>query len=224
MNGFLDQLSKAFGNAFENDPEFNEKQNAGVSEKKGTTRDRFARKVQPSMLINTSWNLTYSMSGIPTVDPSTDLYAPKSRMGKTTGIDISIDLEFLENGIVKVKESDFTVSGTDGYTLGKWQLDPDGTTLAVSFATIGFERTIVTKGSLQAVYGGADTMRTSSNYIIPAGSCLLQTTVILTDMGRLIIRGGNVFGTDPREQAGRSSQGQMWARTGVLASAAQIET
>lgn len=223
MHGFMDKLSKAFGNAFENDPEFNEKENAGVSQKKGAERDRFARKVQSTMLLNTSWNFTYTLSGIPTVDPSSDLYAPKSRMGKVNGIDVKVDLKFLDNGIVEIRESDFTVSGENGVTLGKWQLDPDGATLAVSFATVGFERTIVTKGSLQSIYGGTDTMRTSSNYFIPAGSCLLQTSIILSDMGRLIIRDGKVFGKDPQERVGKLSQGQTWKRTGVLASAEQIE-
>lgn len=47
----------------------------------------------------------------------------------------------------------FFRSGVDGVVAGKWELDRDGNTLALSFATPGFQRTIVTKGGIQNIYG-----------------------------------------------------------------------
>ena len=102
------------------------------------------------------------------------------------GISVNLCITLLEQGKVVIADNDFTVKDM----AGKWQLDADGKTLAFSFACLGFERTIVTKGSLQSVYGGADTLRTSSNYFVPQGTCLVQTTILMNESGRLIVAPG----------------------------------
>jgi hypothetical protein len=149
-------------------------------------------------------------------DPSSDLFAVKST---DVGLPVNLDIILGEAGRIGVEDNDFTATGAPG----KWQIDADGTTLAFSFLALGFERTIVTKGSLQSVYGGSDTMRTSSTYFVPAGTCLVQTTIVMNESGRLIVAPGKVLGKDPRESnAGKWSQAPSWKRTGTLLSASQI--
>ena len=67
--------------AFENDSEFNEKDNPGLT-KKESKRGYGARKVAMSDLLNTEWNLKMALLGIAERDESTDLFAAKGKPGK----------------------------------------------------------------------------------------------------------------------------------------------
>ena len=184
LSGFFDRLKQAF----ENDNDYAEKEDAGITRKisaDGKSTTAFSgRQVYDRSLCGSKWNLTLALNGMPTnSDPSSDLFAVKST---DPGISVNLCISLLEQGKVVVDDNDFTVKDM----AGKWQLDADGKTLAFSFACLGFERTIVTKGSLQSVYGGADTLRTSSSYFVPEGTCLVQTTIIMNESGRLIVAPG----------------------------------
>ena len=183
LSGFFDRLKQAF----ENDSDYAEKEDAGITRKPtdGKSTSAFAgRQVYDRSLLGKSWNLTIALNGMPSnSDPSSDLFAVKST---DKGIVVNFCITLLEQGKVEVADNEFTVKDT----AGKWQLDADGNTLAFSFACLGFERTIVTKGSLQSVYGGEDTLRTSSSYFVPQGTCLVQTTILMNESGRLIIAPG----------------------------------
>jgi len=183
LSGFFDRLKQAF----ENDSEYAEKEDAGITRKPAADGKKSAfagRQVYDRSLLGKSWNLSLALNGIPSnSDPSSDLFGVKST---DKGIPVNLCITLLEQGKVEVADNDFTVKDTPG----KWQLDADGTTLAFSFACLGFERTIVTKGSLQSVYGGEDTLRTSSSYFVPEGTCLVQTSIIMNESGRLIIAPG----------------------------------
>lgn len=214
-HGFFDRLADAFAN----DKDYDEKEDAGVSKKTSPNgKSSNSRKVYEANLLGTSWNVSLALNGMPSNnDPSSDLFAVKST---DTGLPVNLYITLGEAGRIAVEDNDFTAAGAPG----KWQIDADGTTLALSFAALGFERTIVTKGSLQSVYGGSDTMRTSSTYFVPAGTCLVQTTIVMNESGRLVVAPGKVLGKDPREtNAGKWSQAPSWKRTGSLLSAVQMQ-
>ncbi len=78
-------------------------------------------------------------------------------------------------------------------------MDPEGTVLAFSFLCNGFEKHFVTKGSLQSIYGGKDTQRTSSTYFILAGTCLVQCDIVMNSSGERTIKDDIVLGKDPRD-------------------------
>ena len=207
-------LFDVFKKAFENDDEYAIKDDPGTTTKRVEDTKFFSRKVRPESLVNTTWNLRLGLSGIPRNDPSNDLYAPK----KIEGIEISLEVMLLKDGIVFVKENDLTVPDA----AGKWLLEGDS--LAVSVLCDGFERLVKTKGSLLNVYGGEDTSRTTSSYFFPKGTCLIQCTILQNETGRLIIRdGGKVLGKDPRNKPSKFSPGiQEWTRTGSLIQAVNV--
>jgi len=208
-----------FKSAFENDRDYDVKENPGITTRGGKALASSSR-VYPALVVGTTWNVTLSMGGISrNPDPSSDLFAAKIE----NGVPVTLIVTFLDDGRLAVDEEDneFTVSGE----YGKWQLDADGTTLALAVRCAGLERTVVTKGSLLSVYGGEDTQRTSSSYFVPEGSCLIQTTIIQNESGRLIINtaGAKVLGKDPRNSnAGRWSSQPEWTRTGSVVAAAQM--
>lgn len=191
--GLFDSFSNILKNAFENDAEYSEKDDPGIT--KRANKEFYGRRVFDKNLLDSGWRLKVALTGIPLNDPSSDLYAPKQRPGKIDGIELQFNVTLLADGVIAVSENDFTVSGAPG----KWKLDKDGTTLAFSFACEGFTRTIKTQGSILNVYGGEGSARTSSEYMIPGGSCLVQCGVIMNDSGRVIIKDGKLFGKDPRD-------------------------
>jgi hypothetical protein len=142
--------------------------------------------VVPQMIEKSSWKLDLYLSGVPERDPSSDLYASKvniSSRDKATGLALpneasaSVSIQFLENGICRASESDFTSGEKDG----EWKLSEDGKVLRFSLDAIGYTRTVQTKGSIQKVYwSGQDevTSQTSSTYSIPSGWVYADVQVV----------------------------------------------
>ena len=185
ISGFFDNFNEQLKRAFENDEEYIQKDNPGKTAPKKEVLykgNANSRRVYESNLLNSEWSLLVAMQGLPQGDPSNDLYAPKSKAGKVDGIEVTINITILENGTLFVKDNDLTTFGEPG----KWKLDDLGTTIAFSFYTEGLERVIKTKGSLVSVYGGEETMRTSSMYFVPAGVCMMQASVVSNESGRVI--------------------------------------
>ena len=62
----------------------------------------------------------------------------------------------------------------------------------------GFTRTFTTTGSLQSIFGGESTSRTSSVYSIPPGPLLLSGEAEkLPSTGECFVRKGKVFCVEP---------------------------
>ena len=108
---------------------------------------------------------TLRVAAITTSRGGTDLFAPKVRATdgfSTGGEEVVVAIALREDGALDVSETKFTAPKP-----GSWKFDASSGKLALSLESTGFERTFVTKGSLQSVFGGKDTSRTSSEYFIP---------------------------------------------------------
>lgn len=160
LHSFMDKLTNALSNAFENDKSLGDQINPGVSKKSDPIK--MGRNVNLSFLINTSWNISLSFTGIPQKDPTSDLFAsrPDSRVAVS-----NIYITFKEDNLLQLEHHEFLVQDVPG----KWALDPDGITLALSLPAVGFERTVKTVGAITSIYGGNDTSQTSSTYFVPSG-------------------------------------------------------
>jgi hypothetical protein len=135
------------------------------------------RGVTPELLTGTSWTLDIFLSGVPARDPSNDLYGSKvniSSRDRDTGLNIpsapstSLTIKFLENGVCSSSESDFTSGNVDG----EWKLSEDGKVMRFSLDTLGYTRTVETKGSIQNIYWTDEdekSVQTSTSYSIPPG-------------------------------------------------------
>jgi len=139
-----------------------------------------------------TWRLDLELVGVPTKDPSNDLYGPRVRIrDENRGISAEPCAATLRlaAGAVEVVacEPDF-LEGPGTYTVSS-----DGR-LAVTLSTEGFRRTFTTTGSLQSVFGGENTKRTSSVYEIPAGPIVLAgATDLLPSSGDTFVREGTVL-------------------------------
>lgn len=110
-------------------------------------------------------DLVLRLTGIPRADPSSDLFGPATKATEsfdTGGEKLALPVVFQPDGALLIEDNPFTANG-----IGQWKLDKNGKTVSILFESIGFERTFITKGSLQSVFGGTDTSRTSSGYYIP---------------------------------------------------------
>ena len=117
------------------------------------------------------------LSGAPEKDPSNDLYGSKvniSSRDRETGLSLpatpstSLVVEFLEDGVCKASQSEFT----SGETNGQWKLSDDGKVLRFSIDTLGFTRIVETKGSIQKIYWTDEdekSIQTQTSYSIPPG-------------------------------------------------------
>lgn len=133
--------------------------------------------VTPAMVCGRKFSVDLFLSGVPERDPSNDLYGSKvniSNRDRETGLSLppvpstTITVEFLENGICKACESEFTSGENDG----QWKLSDDGKMLRFSIDTLGYTRTVETKGSIQNVYWTKEdekSVQTQSSYSIPPG-------------------------------------------------------
>ena len=133
--------------------------------------------VTPEMVTGTSWTLDLYLSGVPERDPSNDLYGSRvniSSRDRQTGLNLpgvpstSVTVTFLEEGVCRVSESGFTSGEMDG----EWKLSEDGKILRFSMDSLGYTRTVQTKGSIQNVYWTEEEekpIQTSSTYSIPPG-------------------------------------------------------
>jgi hypothetical protein len=185
-----------FDSAFENDRALSGDKSKGQYDKPGEefedknsqfatlteTQQKWRNKqlrndVTPEMVTGTSWTLDLYLSGVPERDPSNDLYGSKvniSSRDRKTGLNLpstpstSLTMDFLENGVCRPSESGFTSGETDG----EWKLSDDGKILRFSLESLGYSRTVQTKGSIQKVYWTdqeENPIQTSSTYWIPSG-------------------------------------------------------
>ena len=130
--------------------------------------------------------------GVPTKDPSSDLFGPKQRVTQENrgigGEAVEATLR-LTNGAVEVVDSSapllVAAPGAYRYQDGK---------LRIKLEATGFTRTFTTKGTLQSIYGGDDTARTSSVYAIPPGPIVLAGPVdVLPSTGAPFVRKGQLL-------------------------------
>ena len=131
----------------------------------------------PELVTGTSWVLDLYLSGVPERDPSNDLYGSKvniSSRDRSTGLDLpespstSVVVEFLDDGVCRASKSGFTSGEQDG----EWKLSDDGSVLRFSLDSLGYTRTVQTKGSIQKIYWTDEdekTIQTSSSYSIEPG-------------------------------------------------------
>ena len=129
------------------------------------------------IFVGKSLTLDLYLSGVPSRDPSNDLYGSRvniSSRDKETGLSlpsapsVNVKLDFLDDGVCQVSESGFT----SGNTNGEWKLSDDGKVLRFSMDALGYTRTVQTKGSIQNVYWTDEeekSIKTSTTYSIPPG-------------------------------------------------------
>ena len=138
------------------------------------------------------WRVEMIVVGVPTKDPSSDLFGPKQRVTQENrgigGESVEATLR-LANGAVEVVESSapllVAAPGAYRYQDGK---------LRIRLEAAGFTRTFTTKGTLQSIYGGDDTARTSSVYAIPPGPIVLAGPVdVLPSTGAPFVRKGQLL-------------------------------
>ena len=138
------------------------------------------------------WRVEMTVVGVPTKDPSSDLFGPKQRVTQENrgigGEAVEATLR-LTNGAVEVIESSapllVAAPGAYRYQDGK---------LRIKLEATGFTRTFTTKGTLQSIYGGDDTARTSSVYAIPPGPIVLAGPVdVLPSTGAPFVRKGQLL-------------------------------
>lgn len=133
--------------------------------------------VTPEMVSGSSWTFDLYLSGVPERDPSNDLYGSRvniSSRDRTTNLNLpgdpstSVTVTFLDEGVCRVSQSGFT-SGERG---GEWKLSDSGKVLRFSMDSLGYTRTVQTKGSIQNVYWTDEeekSIQTSTTYSIPPG-------------------------------------------------------
>lgn len=135
------------------------------------------RTVNYDTVVGKSLTMDLYLSGVPERDPSNDLYGSKvniSNRDKATGLSlpsspsVNIKLDFLEDGVCRASESGFT----SGESNGEWKVSEDGKVLRFSIDSLGYTRTVQTKGSIQNVYWTDEeekSIQTSTTYSIPPG-------------------------------------------------------
>ena len=179
-HGFFDVLSDAFAN-----DETVSKLDYG---------DNAPAAAQPprEASVDGLWRVEMTVVGVPTKDPSSDLFGPKQRVTQENrgigGEAVEATLR-LTNGAVEVVDSSapllVAAPGAYRYQDGK---------LRIKLESTGFTRTFTTKGTLQSIYGGDDTARTSSVYAIPPGPIVLAGPVdVLPSTGAPFVRKGQLL-------------------------------
>ena len=179
-HGFFDVLSDAFAND-ETVSKLDYGDNAPV-----------AAQTPREASVDGLWRVEMIVVGVPTKDPSSDLFGPKQRVTQENrgigGETVEATLR-LTNGGVEVIESSAPLlvdaPGAYRYQDGK---------LRIKLEATGFTRTFTTKGTLQSIYGGDDTARTSSVYAIPPGPIVLAGPVdVLPSTGAPFVRKGQLL-------------------------------
>ena len=195
MNFFQELLQ----NAFDNDNQLskdtskgqlegpgdndNDNQNNNIANILTETQRRWREQQQKSLIVtadsveHTTWTLDLFLSGVPSKDPSNDLYGSKTtistrdrkiNMELPPEPSVSLELTLLPAGVCMVSESPFTL----GTTPGQWKLSEDGKQLRFSMNVLGYSRTIQTKGSITKVYWSDQNevnTSTCTTYNIPPG-------------------------------------------------------
>ena len=179
-HGFFDVLSDAFAN------------DETVSKLDYGDNAPAAAQPQREASVDGLWRVEMTVVGVPTKDPSSDLFGPKQRVTQENrgigGEAVDATLR-LTNGAVEVVESSapllVAAPGAYRYQDGK---------LRIKLEATGFTRTFTTKGTLQSIYGGDDTARTSSVYAIPPGPIVLAGPVdVLPSTGAPFVRKGQLL-------------------------------
>ena len=179
-HGFFDVLSDAFAN------------DETVSKLDYGDNAPAAAAPQREASVDGLWRVEMTVVGVPTKDPSSDLFGPKQRVTQENrgigGEAVEATLR-LTNGAVEVIESSapllVAAPGAYRYQDGK---------LRIKLEATGFTRTFTTKGTLQSIYGGDDTARTSSVYAIPPGPIVLAGAVdVLPSTGAPFVRKGQLL-------------------------------
>ena len=179
-HGFFDVLSDAFAN------------DETVSKLDYGDNAPAPAQPQREASVDGLWRVEMIVVGVPTKDPSSDLFGPKQRVTQENrgigGEAVEATLR-LTNGAVEVVESSAPLlvdaPGAYRYQDGK---------LRIKLEATGFTRTFTTKGTLQSIYGGDDTARTSSVYAIPPGPIVLAGPVdVLPSTGAPFVRKGQLL-------------------------------
>ena len=180
-HGFFDVLSDAFAN------------DETVSKLDyGDNAPAAAAQPPREASVDGLWRVEMIVVGVPTKDPSSDLFGPKQRVTQENrgigGESVEATLR-LRDGAVEVVESSAPLlvdaPGAYRYQDGK---------LRIKLEATGFTRTFTTKGTLQSIYGGDDTARTSSVYAIPPGPIVLAGPVdVLPSTGAPFVRKGQLL-------------------------------
>ena len=180
-HGFFDVLSDAFAN------------DETVSKLEyGDNAPAAAAQPPREASVDGLWRVEMTVVGVPTKDPSSDLFGPKQRVTQENrgigGESVEATLR-LRDGAVEVVESSapllVAAPGAYRYQDGK---------LRIRLEAAGFTRTFTTKGTLQSIYGGDDTARTSSVYAIPPGPIVLAGPVdVLPSTGAPFVRRGQLL-------------------------------
>ena len=180
-HGFFDVLSDAFAN------------DETVSKLDyGDNAPAAAAQPPREASVDGLWRVEMTVVGVPTKDPSSDLFGPKQRVTQENrgigGESVEATLR-LRDGAVEVIESSapllVAAPGAYRYQDGK---------LRIKLEATGFTRTFTTKGTLQSIYGGDDTARTSSVYAIPPGPIVLAGPVdVLPSTGAPFVRKGQLL-------------------------------
>ena len=135
------------------------------------------RTVSYETVVGKTISMDLYLSGVPDRDPSNDLYGSRvniSSRDKVSGLSlpdspsVTVKLDFLEDGVCRVSESGFTSGESDG----QWKVSDDGKILRFSIDSLGYTRTVQTKGSIQNVYWTDEeekSVQTSTTYSIPPG-------------------------------------------------------
>ena len=173
-HGFFDVLSDAFAN------------DETVSKLDyGDNAPAAAAQPPREASVDGLWRVEMIVVGVPTKDPSSDLFGPKQRVTQENrgigGEAVEATLR-LTNGAVEVIESSapllVAAPGAYRYQDGK---------LRIKLEATGFTRTFTTKGTLQSIYGGDDTA-------IPPGPIVLAGPVdVLPSTGAPFVRKGQLL-------------------------------
>jgi hypothetical protein len=150
-------------------------------------------------LVDTDWELSLYLTGVPDRDPSNDLYGSRTnvsvrdrRLGPGASLPreptARIGVRLSGGGDVSILESrpgadddgddDDRDPVDDGAQIcsrdvpGQWKLSADGRTIRIGIPIRGYRRTVTTTGTIQKVFwseGEPSTTKTSSTYSIPEG-------------------------------------------------------
>ena len=148
------------------------------------------------VILNTNWELSLYLTGVPDRDPSNDLYGSKTNVSvrdKQLGLGATLPseptanvrIELLDGGEVNIlgsfadnDDDDDSATIDDASQVcntniaGQWKLSDDGKTIRIGIPMLGYRRTVTTTGTIQKVFwseGEATSSKTSSTYSIPEG-------------------------------------------------------
>ena len=146
--------------------------------------------------IDGEWQIELRLVGVPQKDASSDLFGPRMRItDKERGLSAQevVCRVVLSGGAAEIVDASEPL-----FTEERGQYRYDAGLLKMRLFSAGFTRTFTTTGSLQSIFGGESTSRTSSVYSIPPGPLLLSGEAEkLPSTGECFVRKGKVFCVEP---------------------------